>query len=444
MNILEQLRLLRQKYGCLPQEKLKELAEEEGCTLAELIGTASFYDFLTQEQRVQTHPIQNEYPCRRAGMMLNPPEKYMWRALAKCQADVSGVIPALRDSGLLGRGGGAFPVWKKWQTTLDAPGEVKYVVCNADEGELGTGKDRVFLERNPKAVLEGMAICARTVGAKTGYIYLRGEYSDLIPMLESEIQAAPLKGFEITLCIGQGAYVCGEETALLNSIEGRRGEPRIKPPYPGVEGLWGKPTVINNVETFGCVPIILEHGAQAFRSRGTEDYPGSKLYTVCGAVRDPGVYEMDAGTTVAQLLEAAGGAKETLRAVLVGGSSGTLLGADCMDMRMSVTGCAEYGAGLGTGSLRFIGVGESIPSILKESVAFYAKESCGICSPCRVGLARLRELLEKLEQGKAYPDDIQKIKALAEHIRENARCALAQAAVTPVLSGFKQISEVLE
>lgn len=432
MSLLNKLQMIQERHGYLPKKELASLAKEKGLSLAEVISRASFYEFFAFAPGESKEYIENLYPCRKAGILLNAPENYTWMALAKAKTAPDAVIPAIKEAGLLGRGGGGFPVWAKWQTTKDAESDVKYVVCNADEGEPGTGKDRVLIERSPKAVIEGMAICAIAVGAKKGYIYLRGEYADLKESLETEIKNAPLGDFEIEVCMGHGAYVCGEETALLNSIEGRRGETRLKPPYPGVAGLWGSPTVVNNVESFACVPFILEYGAGNFRKRGTEDYPGTKLYTVCGKVKKPGVYEMEAGATVAQLLEAAGGESEALAAVLVGGGSGELL-------------CAGSDAVVkGTGSARFIGGGENLITVVRELTEFFARESCGMCVPCRVGLKKLTQMLEKAEGGQAWPDDIEAMKELAEHIKANARCGLAQAAVSPVLSLIENFPEVLK
>lgn len=442
--LLRQLQLLQEEHGYLPGEELAALAKDRGLSLAEIIGTASFYAFFTFAPGGEREYIEKLYPCRRADILLTPPKRDFWAALGKARTAPGGVIPAVEQAGLLGRGGGGFPVWAKWQTVRDAQADEKYVICNADEGEPGTGKDRVLIERNPAAVIEGMAVCAAAVGAKKAVVYLRGEYADLRERLESVIREAPLEGLDMEVCLGRGAYVCGEETALIASLEGRRGEPRLKPPYPGAAGLYGKPTVINNAETFACVPFILEFGPESFRKRGTADCPGTKLYTVCGKVKKPGVYELNGGATVAQLLEAAGGASESLGAVLTGGGSGSILGLDCLDMPMTPAACAERGAAFGTASVRFIGAGESLVSLVRELTAFFAAESCGMCVPCRVGLRRLLEKLEKLEQGTAWPEERRELGELAEHIRASARCGLGQAAVMPVLSLIKNFPEVLE
>ncbi len=432
MSLLNKLQSLQAEHGYLPKDELASLARENGLSLAEVIGTASFYEFFSFAPGEDKAKTEKLYPCRKAGILLNAPENYTWLALSKANTAPGAVIPLMKEAGLLGRGGGEFPVWKKWQFTKDAQGETKYVVCNADEGEPGTGKDRVLIERNPSAIIEGMAVCAAAVGAKKGYIYLRGEYSDLRESLETAVKNAPLGDFEIEVFMGHGAYVCGEETALLNSIEGKRGETRLKPPYPGVQGLWGCPTVINNAETFACVPFIMEFGAENFRRRGTESYPGTKLYTILGKVKRPGVYELEAGASAHKLLEAAGGAAEPIKALQLGGGSGEIVPADCFSIVR------------GTGSARFIGESESLVTIARELTAFFDKESCGMCAPCRVGLKRLGEMLRKHEEGKAYPDDTEVMAELVQHIAQNARCGLAQAAVNPALSLIKNFPEVLK
>lgn len=432
MSLLNKLENLQSEYGYLPKGKLKLLAENEGISLAQLIGTASFYEFFSFEEGISRVRIEDIWPCRKAGILLNAPEKYSWAALSKAGIVPEKVIPALKEAGLTGRGGGDFPVWKKWQAVRDAEGDVKYVICNADEGEPGTGKDRVLIRSNPNAIIEGMAVCAAVVGAKKGFIYLRGEYADLRDELEGAIAAAPLGEFEIEVILGHGAYVCGEETALLNSIEGRRGEPRLKPPYPGEAGLWGKPTVVNNAESFANVPFIIEFGAENYRRRGIGQNTGTRLYTVFGAVKKPGVYELEAGATTSQLLAAAGGATAEISAMLVGGGSGELLRPE-LDVTVK-----------GTGSVRFICKGEKLVGVVRELIDFYSAESCGMCVPCRIGLKKLASMLEKVENGQYWQDDIDSVRLLSEHIRENARCGLAKAAVIPVIGLINNFPEVLE
>ncbi len=445
MDILPRLQEIQERNGYLPQEELLALSRASGISREELVGTASFYSFLGFAPGEGKTHIENFYPCRRAGVLLTPARSGAWEALDKARREPETVLSLLEEAGLLGRSGGAFPVARKWRITAAESAERKIVVCNADEGEPGNGKDRALLEHNPEAVLEGMAVCGAAVGAKEGYLYLRGEYADLRPGLLEAISGAPLGEFRLELRMGSGAYICGEETALLSSLEGLRGEPRLKPPFPGTAGYRGCPTVVNNVETFACVPEILRRGAAAFRQIGDPAYPGPKLYTVFGCVRFPGVYEMPSGVTAGELLEAAGGLAEgeELKAVLCGGGSGTLLGPDCLDMVMTPGGCSARGAVFGTASLRFIGAGEELPEIVRELTGFFARESCGMCVPCRVGLHRLEKRLSELEQSGCDPEEREELRGLAEHIRASARCGLGQAAVTPLLSMLKNFPEVL-
>lgn len=435
MELFEKMQQLQAEHGYLPRQELAALARENGRSPAQLIGSASFYEFFRLVPEKPRDVTEDLYPCCFAGPLLSEKDVPL-AALAKAEADPQGALEVIKSSGLSGRGGGGFPTGMKWETTANTPGDVKYVICNADEGEPGTGKDRVLLERSPEAVLEGMAICAAVIGSLHGVIYLRGEYADLKKRLEDTISALDLGAFAVRVQTGMGAYVCGEETALLASLEGERGEPRLKPPYPGVSGYNGAPTVINNAETFACVPGIILHGAELFRSRET------KLYTVSGCVREPGVYECTYGITVGQLLAMAGGAAQELRAVLLGGGSGSLMKPDVLDMPMTKEACARRGAVFGTAAVRFIGVGEDLPSVVRQLTGFYAKEACGMCAPCRIGLRRVYEMLEKAERG-LWPDEMAQLKELCGHIRSSARCGLGQAAVTPVLTLIEKFPEVL-
>lgn len=445
-EIFNKLGKIQESCGFLPECELLKMSGENGISMSELIGIISFYDFFSLEKRAEkaNSRIENIYPYCRGEILLNPRIPYEWNALVTAQnQQPDALISRIAAAKLLGRSGGGFPVAVKWEISKNADGDKKYIICNADEGELFTGKDRVLLERNPWAVIEGMAICANAIGAEEGFIYLRGEYADLRKKLEKAIRQMPAENFKINICQGQGAYVCGEETALLNSIEGKRGEPRLKPPYPGLKGLFGRPTVINNVETFACVPAILNYGADAFSSYGDRNYSGTKLYTLCGAVRYPGVYEMRAGVTVRELLRAAGGESNPLSAVLVGGGGGSLMPIQALDMRMTIEGCAEYGASLGTASIRFISKDENLISLVLSLMKFFEKESCGTCTVCRAGLKQVVRLLEKAESGNIYPEEIQLLKKLAEYIRMNARCGLGQACVTPLLTFMKNFPGVL-
>ena len=424
MELLSKLQNIQKQYGYLPQAELKALAEECGKPLAEVIGTASFYSFFSFTEGQDPSRIEKLHPCRRAGKLLTP-SRVPWTGLEKARSAPERIIPLIEGTGLCGRGGSGFPTAVKWKTVRDAVSDIKYVVCNIDEGEPGTGKDRVLVECNPNAIIEGMAICAAAVGAQQGYIYLRGEYADLADSLLSAIGTAPLKQFEIELCLGSGAYVCGEETALLNSLEGLRGEPRLKPPFPGNSGLWGKPTVINNAETFAAAAYIAEHGCDS----------GTRLFTASGPVKAPGVYELPSYAVVAEVLAVAGGGIAPLTAVQLGGGSGEIV---------PYAEYTERSAAVGTGALRFFGADENLLAAVRELTEFYSGESCGVCTPCRVGLQQAAKLLRRFETGNTWPEDAEKLRALAEQIRETARCGLGQAAVVPILSLLNHFPEVLK
>jgi NADH-quinone oxidoreductase subunit F len=427
MGIIWELQEIQKEYGYLPLQAVEAL----GGSAAEHLGTASFYRFFKLEEGPDEDHTERLFDCRRKGVLLDPSNIRTKEVIEAALADPESVITELKKAKLCGRGGAGFPTGMKWETTAKIDAPQKYVVCNADEGEPDTGKDRILLEENPESVVTGIAACAAAVGADQAYIYLRGEYADVKERLEKTIKSLPLqKDLKIEVLLGMGAYVCGEETALLESIEGKRGEPRLKPPFPGVAGLYQCPTVINNVETFACAAYILSCGEDAFLEKGDAGYPGWKLYTVAGDVACPGVYEAETGITVEELLALAGGMKDrkNLLAVQAGGGSGRLLPPEALAMRMTPEGCKEYGTGLGTGSVHFLAEGTDVKAYVKGLTEFYASESCGCCVPCRAGLKELTEMLEYPESGQ------EQIRALAEYVRDGARCALGAAAVTPLLS----------
>jgi NADH-quinone oxidoreductase subunit F len=369
------------------------------------------------------------------------------------------IIPTLTVSGLRGRSGSGFPVGTKWKTTLNAPADQKYVICNADEGEPETAKDHQILRENPYAVLEGMCIAALSVGATEGILYLRQEYAALAPVLERCIQEAEQAGylgdnvcgsgqaFHVELRLGAGAYLCGEETALLESIEGNRGVTRLKPPYPGEKGLWQKPTIINNVETLATVPEILRFGGEAYRKNGTEKCPGVKKMTLSGQINRPGVYDIPMGTTVREIYEDyAGGSKDgkPLLAIQTGGQSGTLVTPDFLEVPFDIENSAKAGGFFGTGDLMFITEGTDLLELLTNITEFFVDESCGTCTPCRIGLVHMVTLLKKLTSGQGQPQDITRLKELAVQIKDTSRCAFGTAAVTPVLSALANFAPLFE
>mgnify|MGYP003335199082 CR=1 FL=1 len=367
-------------------------------------------------------------------------------------------IAEVTASGLVGRGGAAFPTGRKWAAVAAQPARPRYVVCNADESEPGTFKDRVVMEGDPFALVEAMTIEGIAVGAETGYLYLRGEY----PLAEArlrhaiaEAEAAGLLGpdilgsghaFRIELRRGAGAYICGEETALLGSIEGRRGEPRNKPPFPVEVGLFGKPTAINNVETLVNLPLILadDGAADAYAAIGTPGSRGPKLFCLSGAVARPGVYEVDSGVTLGELIALAGGVPEgrSLRTVLLGGAAGVFVGPDALAMPLTLEGARAAGATLGSGVVMLFDETADLPGALRRIAAFFRDESCGQCVPCRVGTVRQEELLARLERtiaagGTPDPGQVVLLRELGQAMRDASICGLGQTASSAIESALR-------
>ena len=358
------------------------------------------------------------------------------------------IIEEIEKSGKLrGRGGAGFNTGFKWRSAHNAEGDVKYIVCNADEGEPGTYKDRTILENDPHTVLEGMAIAAKAVGAKEAMLYIRAEYPEVIGLVRDAIRQAEEKGVfgdvHFTVHTGAGAYVCGEETALLNSIEGKRGEPRLKPPYPTVKGLFGKPTVVNNVETFAAVPVIIEKGAAWYSAIGSIKYPGTKIFTTSGDVAKKGYCEVYTGTTLREILDFFGGVREghTLKAIQIGGNSGAFIDASSIDSTIDIESLSDLGAALGSGSLFVMDETRNIAEVLLQVVRFFEAESCGRCTPCREGNMRLVSLLEKLVAGKGTEKDIKLLEKIVLNMRDAAFCPLGQSVAVPVLSALRLFPE---
>ncbi|MGM9618040.1 NADH-quinone oxidoreductase subunit NuoF [Butyricicoccus sp.] len=368
------------------------------------------------------------------------------------EMDGAEIIEELKRSGLRGRGGAGFPTYRKMEFAYQAPGEVKYIVCNADEGEPGTNKDRILLSTDPCAIFEGMAIAGKAVNAHTGFIYLRAEYSYLMPILEAAIESSVRENclgkdilgsgfdFEIKLRSGAGAYVCGEETALFESIEGRRGEPRFRPPFPGFKGLFGKPTVLNNVETLANIPPIFRHGADWYRSIGTETSPGTKLFTVCGNAAKRGVFEFPMGINLKELIyDVCGGVEDgrQLLAVQTGGASGAIINADQIDMKLDIDSVSASGGRLGCGTILVIDDRNCIIDIVRNNLDFFRDESCGKCTPCREGGTRLYQLISKIAKGKGGIRDLDTIMDLAETMRLTALCGLGHSTAVPVTTSIQ-------
>ncbi|MGW5466834.1 NAD(P)H-dependent oxidoreductase subunit E [Streptomyces chartreusis] len=364
----------------------------------------------------------------------------------------AGVIREVTDSGLVGRGGAAFPTGRKWQATASQPDHPHYLVCNADESEPGTFKDRVLMEGDPYALVEAMTIAAYATGAHKGYLYLRGEYPRALARLEHAIAQARARGFlgddvlgqgyafDIEIRRGAGAYICGEETALFNSIEGYRGEPRSKPPFPVEKGLFGKPTVENNVETLVNVLPILTMGAPAYAAIGTERSTGPKLFCVSGSVARCGIYELPFGATLGELLELAG-VREGLRAVLLGGAAGGFVRPDEMDIPLTFEGTREAGTTLGSGVVLAFDDTVPLPRLLLRIAEFFRDESCGQCVPCRVGTVRQEEALHRIAErtGAAAADDIALLREVGLAMRDASICGLGQTAWNAVESAIDRL-----
>lgn len=366
------------------------------------------------------------------------------------------VIDTVKRSGLRGRGGAGFPTGLKWEFASKNDADEKYVCCNADEGDPGAFMDRSVLEGDPHAVLEAMAIAGYAIGSSQGYIYVRAEYPIAVKRLEIAIRQAREYGllgdgifgtdfrFDIDLRLGSGAFVCGEETALMTSIEGRRGEPRPRPPYPAVKGLFGKPTILNNVETFANIPQILLKGADWFSSIGTEKSKGTKVFALGGKIRHTGLVEIPMGTTLREIIEDIGGGipgGKKFKAAQTGGPSGGCIPASLIDTPIDYENLTAIGSMMGSGGLIVMDEDNCMVDMAKFFLTFTVDESCGKCTPCRVGTRRLYELLDKITSGRGELEDLDRIEELAKYIKSNALCGLGQTAPNPVLSMLRCFRE---
>ncbi len=381
-----------------------------------------------------------------------------YSALAKVLTEMSpdDVIAEIKNSGLRGRGGAGFPTGLKWQFTKEAAGEKKYVCCNADEGDPGAFMDRSVLEGDPHTVLEAMTIAGYTVGAQEGYIYVRAEYPIAVERLNIAIEQARKLGllgknilssgfdFDIHVRLGAGAFVCGEETALMASIEGRRGEPRPKPPFPAQSGIFKCPTVLNNVETWASVAPIILKGSAWFSSIGTEKSKGTKVFAVGGKIHNVGLVEVPMGTTLRTIVYDIGGGLpggKRFKAAQTGGPSGGCIPATHLDVGMDFDNLTAIGSMMGSGGLIVMDEDTCMVDIAKFYLEFTADESCGKCTACRIGTKRLLDILKKITEGKGEPEDLDKITELAEHMKSSSLCALGQSAPNPILSTMKHFGD---
>ncbi len=396
--------------------------------------------------------------------MINPEsiDEYIardgYQALGKALGEMTpdGVIDEIKSSGLRGRGGAGFPAGLKWEITKKSVSDQKYVVCNADEGDPGAFMDRSILEGDPHSVLEAMAICGYCIGADKGLIYIRAEYPLAISRLQIAIRQAREYGllgddilgtgfnFDIGLKYGAGAFVCGEETALIHSMEGHRGEPTLKPPFPSVEGYLGKPTNVNNVETFANVPVILLKGSEWFSSIGTEKSKGTKVFALAGKINNVGLIEVPMGITLREVIfEIGGGIKggRKFKAVQTGGPSGGCLTEKHLDIPITYENLIEAGSMMGSGGMIVLDEDDCMVAIAKYYLDFTVEESCGKCSPCRIGNKRLYELLERICQGHGEPEDLERLRNLGLVIKDTSLCGLGQSSPNPVLSTLEYFPE---
>ncbi len=370
-------------------------------------------------------------------------EKDGFKALARARQAMTPeqVTSEIKASGLRGRGGAGFPCGIKWEGARTAPGEDKYVICNADEGEVGTFKDRYILEKDPFTLIEGILIAGHAIGAGQGYIYLRAEYHYLLDHLQNAVnqvkQKVYLNGFNLEIREGAGAYICGEESALMDSIEGKRGEARYRPPFPTTSGLWGRPTIINNVETLMNIPPIILNGADWFSRMGTERSKGTKVFSVSGDVAQPGVYEMVLGSPLRELVEELALAKN-IKLVQIGGATGRILPADKLDTPLA------FEAVLGAGAVTVYDQSRDVIDIVHRTMEFLAEESCGKCTPCRQGTEVMVEVLEKFHQGEGSLKELKNLEDLSSAMMLSSLCGLGQAAPNAVLDSLQYFRDEYE
>jgi len=457
-------------YRNVTTDDAREIAHEhllKGRTISRLLYRNPLTSQLVQTYgEMEFFNRQIRIALRNTGV-INPEviEEYVARegyeALARVLTTMSPeqVIAVITASGLRGRGGAGFPTGKKWNFTFAAQSEEKYVVCNADEGDPGAFMDRSILEGDPHTIIEAMSIAGYTVGANKGYVYVRAEYPLAVKRLQLALEQARQYGFlgnnifgtnfsfDIMIRVGAGAFVCGEETALLASIEGRRGEPRPRPPYPAVKGLWGKPTLINNVETFANICPIILYGAEWFSRIGTETSKGTKVFAVAGNINNTGLVEVPMGMTLRQIVfDVCGGIPggKEFKAAQTGGPSGGCLTKAQLDVSMDYEALVAEGSMMGSGGLIVMDEDACMVDMARFFLDFTQDESCGKCTPCRIGTKRMLEILDRMTKGEGRVGDIEALYGLAENIRETSLCGLGQSAPNPVLSMIKHFRSEYE
>ena len=414
-------------------------------------------------QEIQFYQKQKRIVLRNCGV-INPEDinEYIARdgylALEKALFEMTPeqIVDEVKKSGLRGRGGAGFPTGLKWEAGMKAPGDVKYVVCNADEGDPGAYMDRSTIEGDPHSILEAMTICGKAIGANKGFVYIRAEYPLAIERLKIAMVQAKENGllgkdilgsgfdFDIEIRLGAGAFVCGEETALLRSIEGQRGMPTPKPPFPAQCGLWGKPTVINNVETWANIPVILTKGADWFNKIGTDDSKGTKVFALTGKINNSGLVEVPMGTTLREIIfEIGGGIKndKKFKGVQTGGPSGGIITEENLDTPIDFGALTRLGSMMGSGGMIVMDEDDCVVDVAKFYMEFCVDESCGKCSPCRIGTRQMHTILEKISRGNGELEDLQKLKDIGQAMKSASLCALGQSAPNPTLSTLNKFEQ---
>ncbi len=458
-------------YSMVKKEDVKEIVEEhilKGRIVKRLLyqETVADGENIKSLNEVDFYKKQLRLALRNCGV-IDPEniEEYIafdgYKALGKVLTEMSqeDVINEIKKSGLRGRGGGGFSTGMKWDFTYKAEGDKKYVACNADEGDPGAFMDRSVLEGDPHSIIEAMAIAAYAVGADQGYIYIRAEYPIAVKRLQKAIEDARDHGllgknifgtdfcFDLEIRLGAGAFVCGEETALITSIEGHRGEPRPRPPFPAVKGLWDKPTLLNNVETYANIPIIINKGADWFTNIGTEKSKGTKVFALGGKINNTGLVEVPMGTTLREIIEEIGGGipnGKKFKAAQTGGPSGGCIPASLMDTPIDYDSLISIGSMMGSGGLIVMDEDNCMVDIAKFFLEFTVDESCGKCTPCRVGTKRLYEILDKITKGQGTMEDLDKLEKLCNDIKSSSLCGLGQTAPNPVLSTLRYFRDEYE